>query len=406
MPESARILQRFFQQASEQFPVLLVSGPRQSGKTTFLLSQCDASQTYVNLEDPLLCAQAKEDPELFLQRYAPPVVIDEIQNALELLPHIHAIVQEDNSPGQFWLSSSQPFLLRKSWTIFAAGQTREVHLHSFSQGELQSRNQNQPFMPTEECLKQWEFREPLLLPELFEQIWLGSFPGLPQDSAVLRDRFYGSYVQNFLQQDVRDQAHVNDSKGFLKWMRACAAHTAQILNIQDLCREAEINHATGKRWLTILENSGLVYLLYPFQAKERKRLVHTPKLYFLETGLAAWLVQWSSAATLESGPLSQAFLETWILSEVLKSWWYQGKQAPLFYYRDKDKKEVPLLLYQSGSLYPMTIQKTTTPGPSALRDLKVLDLLPVPQKEGCVFSFHPNRLPLSDRIHGVPAAMV
>ena len=190
----------------------------------------------------------------------------------------------------------------------------------------------------------------LLLPELYRKIWLGSSPALHQENPADHDLFYNSYVQTYLQRDVRDLANVGDESAFLRFLRSCAARTGQMLNILDLCRQSDINHATGKRWLSILENSGILYLLEPWHTNINKRVVKTPKLYFRDTGLAAWLTEWTSPETLEAGAMSGAILESWVVSEIIKSWWHNGKRAPIYYYRDKDAKGVDLLIHQNGTL--------------------------------------------------------
>nr|WP_303680831.1 DUF4143 domain-containing protein [Pelodictyon luteolum] len=205
---------------------------------------------------------------------------------------------------------------------------------------------------------------------------------------------------------MRDLANVGDESAFLRFLRACAARTGQMLNIQDLCRNSDINHATGKRWLSILETSGIVYLLEPWHTNLNKRLLKTPKLYFLDTGLAAWLTAWSTPATLEAGAMSGAFLETWVVTEVIKSWWHNGRHAPLCYYRDKDANEVDLLIHQDGTLYPIEIKKSASPGKDAIRHFRALKTLKYPIGHGCLISLAPMNVPFTAGIDAVPAAML
>jgi len=303
-----RTLESFFLTASGQFPVMLVTGPRQIGKTTFLRHLIADGRSYVTLDDPMLCALAKDDPALFLQRFPSPVLIDEIQYAPQLLPHIKMAVDNNRTPGAFWLTGSQQFHLMKGVSESLAGRVGVVNLLGFSQRELIGNPAASPFLPTKEILAQRDNSKVMQLQELYQRIWLGSFPALHQDVPVDRDLFYSSYVQTYLQRDVRDLANVGSESSFLRFLRACAARTGQMLNMLDLCRDSDINQATGKRWLSILENSGIALLLEPYHSNINKRLVKTPKLYFLDTGLAAWLTEWSTPETLSGNPGSRCYV--------------------------------------------------------------------------------------------------
>ncbi|MBN1981466.1 MAG: ATP-binding protein [Chitinivibrionales bacterium] len=385
---------------------MLVTGPRQIGKTTFLRHLADDGRVYVTLDDPMVCSLAREEPALFLQRFQPPVLIDEIQYAPQLLPHIKMVVDRDGRGGQFWLTGSQQFHLMQGVSESLAGRVGVVNLLGFSHRELEGHPHCLPFIPNNEQLKSRESSRQILLPELFERIWLGSFPALYQEVPADRNLFYSSYTQTYLQRDVRDLAAVGDQSAFLRFLRACAARTSQMLNMQDLCRDSDINQATGKRWLSILEISGIVYLLQPYHTNFNKRLVKTPKLYFLDTGLAAWLTEWSSAATIEAGAMSGAFLESWIVGEILKSFWHNGLQAPLSYYRDKDMKEVDILIQQDGILYPVEIKKTASPGKDSVRHFKILETLKQQTGPGCVISLAPILLPITETVVAVPVGML
>jgi len=401
-----RTLERFFQQASLQFPVMLLTGPRQTGKTTFLKHLAGNDRAYATLDDPMLRALAREDPALFLQRFTTPVLIDEIQYAPQLLAHIKMAVDSEKEPGRFWLTGSQQFHLMKGVTESLAGRVGVLNLLGFSEREIRNDPFREPFLPTAELLEQRRNNPPLLLPELYRKIWTGSFPALHQEIPANHDLFYSSYVQTYLQRDVRDLANVGDESAFLRFLKSCAARTGQMLNIQDLCRNSNINHATGKRWLSILENSGIVYLLEPWHTNVNKRVLKTPKLYFLDSGLAAWLTGWSSPVTLEAGAMSGAFLETWVVSEVIKSWWHNGKRAPLYYYRDKDANEVDLLIHQDGTLYPIEIKKSASPGKDTTRHFRVLETLKQPIGHGCLISLTPTNAPITRTIDAVPIGML
>ena len=406
MPYKTRTLERFFLQASQQFPVMLLTGPRQTGKTTFLRHMAEKKRSYATLDDPMLRALAREEPALFLQRFTAPVLIDEIQYAPQLLPYIKMAVDNEPQAGKFWLTGSQQFHLMKGVSESLAGRVGVVNLLGFSQRELFDTPSAEPFLPIPEVMKQRAESRQLLLPELYRKIWLGSFPALHQENPVDHHLFYSSYVQTYLQRDVRDLANVGDESAFLRFLRSCAARTGQMLNILDLCRNSDINHATGKRWLSILENSGILYLLEPWHTNINKRVVKTPKLYFRDTGLAAWLTEWTSPETLEAGAMSGAILESWVVSEIIKSWWHNGRRAPIYYYRDKDAKEIDLLIHQDGTLYPVEIKKSASPGKDATGHFEVLQTLKQPIGQGCIISLAPIYLPITSTIDNVPVGMV
>ena len=387
--------------ASRQFPVILVAGPRQVGKTTLLRHAAEAERRYVTLDDPQARALAKEDPGLFLQRFAPPVLIDEIQYAPELLPHIKMAVDRRKRPGDFWLTGSQHFHLMQGVSESLAGRVGIVNLLGFSRREFDGQSEwIDPFLPRADATG--GRRNPLGLIDLYRAIWRGSFPTIALSEDVDRDLFYGSYVQTYLQRDVRALASVGDEMAFLKFLRAAAARTGQILNAADMARDVDVAPNTAKNWLSILKASGIVYLLEPYHSNLTKRLVKSPKLYFLDTGLAAYLTEWSSPETLEAGAMSGAILETWAVSEVIKSYWHAGRQAPIYYYRDKDKQEIDLLIFRDGTIYPVEVKKTTAPAKKDVRHFTVLKKLGMRQGTGSVLCLTETPMPITDTVWAVP----
>jgi len=310
----------------------------------------------------MVLSLAKEDPALFFQRFPAPVFIDEIQYAPELLPYIKMEVDKSHRNGLFWLTGSQQFHLMKGVSESLAGRVAVVHLMGFSRRELtgQSRK-SRPFLPLpDEIQSRITTGGKLTLKELYRLIWRGAFPLMALNDEMDRDLFYSSYVQTYLQRDIRDLARVGDEMAFLRFLRAAAARTGQMLNLSELARDANVAANTAKNWLSILQASGVVYLLEPFYTNVTKRLVKTPKLYFLDTGLCAYLTEWSSPETLEAGAMSGAILESWIMAELLKGYWHNGRRDPFYYYRDKDQKEIDLLIIQDGRVYPLEFKKTAS----------------------------------------------
>jgi len=403
-----RTIEKSIIDISEHFPVLMVTGARQVGKTTLLQHLAGDNRRYVTLDDPLVLSLAREDPALFMQRYSGRVLIDEIQYAPELLPYIKMAVDGSKQSGQFWLTGSQQFHVMKNISESLAGRVGILSLLGLSRWEIIRKGQSQPvFLPSIELFQHEPLnKKALTLLELYRTIWRGSFPAMALDEGLNRDQFLGSYVQTYLQRDVRDLAQVGDEMAFLRFLRACAARTGQLLNIAELSRDADISPVTGKKWLSILEASGLVYLLEPYFTNVTKRMVKAPKLYFLDTGLAAYLTEWSSPETLEAGAMSGAILETWIMGELLKGRLHNGQRAPFYYYRDKDQKEIDLLIIQDGTVYPLEFKKTASPDKSDIRHFSVLEKLKMPIGMGGVICLATQALPLTEKAWSIPVSWI
>ena len=400
----ARTLEQFIKTTAGRLPVLLVTGPRQVGKTTFLRRLSRKDRTYVTLDDPLVLALAKDDPALFMARFPPPILIDEIQYAPELLPYIKMAVDNDPAPNLYWLTGSQQFHLMKGVSESLAGRVGIVQLLGFSTRELAKQGAGaQPFLPTPDQIRQrTSAGKNITLKALYHLIWRGAFPAIALDKKIDRDLFYGSYVQTYLQRDVRDLARVDNELAFLRFVRGAAARTGQLLNLADLARDADVAFNTAKSWLSIMQTSGIVYRLAPYHNNVTKRLVKTPKLYFLDTGLCAYLTEWSSPETLEAGAMSGAVLETWILTELLKSYWHYGRRAPFYFYRDKDQKEIDLLIIQDGIVYPLEFKKTATPTKDAVRNFRALEKTKLPIGPGGVICLVDQALPLTGSAQAIP----
>lgn len=401
-----RTIESFLRAAARQFPVLLVIGARQVGKTTFLRHLAKKDRTYITLDDPLVRALAKEDPALFFQRFHPPLLIDEIQYAPELLPHIKMEVDRNRKQGLFWLTGSQHFHLMKGVSESLAGRVGVVQLLGLSRRELMGQSrESRPFLPApHEIQSRIKTGSRLVLKDLYRLIWRGTFPKIALDEKIDRDLFYSSYIQTYIQRDIRDLARVGDEMAFLRFLRAAAARTGQMLNLAELARDSDVAPNTAKSWLSILETSGIVYLLQPYHSNVTKRLVKTPKLYILDTGLGAYLTQWSSPETLEAGAMSGPILETWIIAELLKSYWHNGRHAPFYFYRDKDQKEIDLLILQDGIAYPLEFKKTASPTKEDVRHFRALEKLKMPVGSGGVICLTEQNLPITPSTQSIPVA--
>ena len=399
-----RTIEKTLSDTTGQFPVLLVTGARQVGKTTMLRHLGGNERAYVTLDNPLVLNLAKQDPALFMQRFPAPILIDEIQYAPELLPYIKMAVDNDRKPGQFWLTGSQQFQLMHNVSESLAGRVGILQLLGLSRSESLGMGAEQPPFIPDASVFQKNTNDSCSLQELYTLIWRGSFPALALNASMDRDLFLSSYVQTYLQRDVRDLAQVGNEMTFLRFLRAAAARTGQLLNMAEMARDADVAPNTAKKWLSILQASGLVYLLEPYFSNITKRMVKSPKLYFLDTGLASYLTEWSSPETLEAGAMSGAILETWILAELLKSWWHNGLRAPFYYYRDTDQKEIDLLIIQDGTIYPLEFKKTASPDKNAIRHFSVLEKLRMPIGTGAVMCLAKQALPLNEKVWGVPVS--
>ena len=402
-----RTISSHLMSASGQFPVVLVTGARQVGKTTVLRRMSEPDRTYLTLDDPRLLTLAKSDPALFFQRFRPPLLIDEIQYAPELLPYIKMEADEAHRPGLFWITGSQHFHLMKGVSESLAGRVAVLKLLGLSRFERIGRAEAGPFLPEPAQLaERVKDGGKLALVELYRLIWRGSFPAIALNPDIDRDLFYGSYLQTYLQRDVRDFARVGDELAFLRFLKATAARTGQLLNLADLARDTDVAPNTAKSWLSILETSGLVWLLPSWHSNLTKRLVKTPKLYFLDTGLCAYLTEWSTPETLEAGALSGPILETWIVAELLKSYLHNGLVPPFYFYRDKDKREIDLLIVRDDTIYPLECKKTASPGKKDVRHFASLANLASPAGPGGVVCLVEDVLPLMNGFFSIPVAAV
>lgn len=400
-----RTLAKVIQQVNAHFPVLLVTGPRQVGKTTLLEACAVEKRGYVTLDDLETRRLAQEDPALFIQTHPPPLTIGEVQYAPQLMSYIKIAVDREKKPGLYWLTGSQKFHLMRGIAESLAGRVAIVDLLGLSQAELEGRGaKSEAFLPTTLWLEQARESDPRLLSldDVYQRIWLGSFPKVHQDADFPRDLFYSSYVQTYVQRDVKNVLNVSDDLLFTRFLTAVAARTGQLLNFADLARDVGIDLKTAQAWLSVLETSGLVYLLQPYYNNVAKRVVKTPKLYFLDTGLCAYLTKWLDKNSLEAGAMSGAILETYLFTEILKSYWHNGKTAHFHYYRDLDQKEIDLVIEAGDTLYPIEFKKTAAPSKSLSKPFHLLEKFGKKIGPGAIFCFVERDIPVSKEVTAIP----
>lgn len=360
---------------SETFPVLLVTGPRQVGKSTMLQMLAEEGRQTVTLDDMDVRLLAKRDPALFMQRYKPPLIIDEIQYAPELLPYIKMAVDASGKNGEYWLTGSQAFHLMKNVSESLAGRVGILNLLGLSASEIED-IPSVPFTTNPNVLmERIKVARKRDVGEVFDRIFLGAMPRMHQDPAPDWETYYRSYVETYLQRDVRDLTQVGDELSFYQFMTVVAARTSQPVVYEELASEVGISAPTAKKWLSILVSSRIVALVQPYHNNVLKRTVKMPLMHFLDTGLAAYLLKWSNPRALENGAMAGSFFESYVFSEIYKSYLNAGKEPPVFYYRDKGQREIDLLLYENGLLCPIEVKKAASPGKAAIKNFDVLNPL-------------------------------
>ena len=385
MPYIKRSLEKVVLQVTKEYPVVLISGPRQVGKTTMLKKLMEGTdRNYVSLDDLQERALAKNDPEMFLQLHKPPVLIDEVQYAPELFSMIKRIVDKEHRKGDFWLTGSQIFDLMKGVQESLAGRVAVLSLSSLSQTEIYG-GEDRPFqIEIEHLTKRKEGRTSGDLQEIFRRIFQGSMPAVVSKEVSNNSIFYASYLSTYIERDVRNLSDAIDSLKFLRFLTAVAARCSQMLNANEIARDADINLKQAKDWMGILETLGIIFYLHPYSNNMLKRLVKTPKYYFYDTGLVAYLTKWSSPETLENGAMNGAILENYVVSEIKKSYLNSGKDPFMYYYRDKDAREIDIVLEQDGELNPIEIKKSANPAPEILRSFSVLEKTGLKRGKGAV----------------------
>ena len=372
-----RHAERTVQELAQMFGAVLVAGPRQVGKTT-MLARLTGGMNCATLDDPILRASAEEESGTFFKDNLPPVFVDEIQKAPALFEQIKLYLDRERKKGQFFLCGSQQFKVMKGVSESLAGRIGLVTLLGFSLRESHGIAFDVPFLPTEEYFSQRKMHTAdISYDEVWNTIHRGSMPELQDNPDFNWQMFYGSYVRTYIERDVRELSEIGDTVKFTKFMVAAAASTGQLLNLSSLARDVGISQPTAERWLSILVASNLVYLLQPYFNNITKRAVKTPKLYFLDTGLAAYLTKWNTPDVLKNGAMAGAFFESFVVSEIVKSYYNRGiLELPLYFYRDKDMNEIDLLIEENGILHPIEMKKHADPQKKDMEAFDLLDKIP------------------------------
>lgn len=357
----------------------LVIGARQVGKSTLIRHEF-ADYNRANFDDYLTRLQAKEEPKLFFLNNPSPLFIDEVQKEPAILEEIKRIVDESNDRGMFILSGSQKLTLMKGVSESLAGRVSVCELNGLSLREIHHVSFNRHFIPTDEYIKARE-KQLVSYDQIWEIIHKGSYPELYDIPRDWQD-FYASYLATYIERDIHELISA-DSITFTKFLTAVAARTGEILNYANIAGDVGVSEPTVKTWLSILERTGIVYLLQPYSASVLTRAIKAPKVYFKDTGLACYLSRWLSADALKNSAVAGNMFETFIVSEILKSYTNEGKdyRSQIFYYRGKDKKasienEIDLIIEENGIIYPVEIKMTGNPKVSMASANTVLDRIP------------------------------
>lgn len=349
---------------ASSFPALLVTGARQTGKTTLLKKIIEAKSISSTTFDDIAEEQfALSDPKTFLELHSSPYMFDEIQYVPELFRYLKIEIDKDRHNGMYYLTGSQQFKLMEKATESLSGRIGIVQLYPLSAREIRSDDFSDSFIPTKEYILERNkafLNYDFSVQNVWNRIFTGGYPEVLKNTVSPKD-FYAQYLKTYIERDIKNLSQVADEMQFLQFVTVVASRTSQLVNYGDIARECGISEVTAKKWLSLLVTSGIVYLLTPYSSNVEKRVVKTPKLYFMDTGLAAYLTKWTSPEVMQSGAMAGAFFETYVVSEIVKSFANNGEDAPIYFYRDKDKIEIDLLIEQNNTIYPVEIKKTATP---------------------------------------------
>ena len=396
-----RTLSNIVEKASKSFKVVMITGPRQVGKSTLFNKIIKPNRTKVTLDDTDVLALAKNDPNLFFQTYQPPLLIDEVQKAPELLTYIKKIVDNSDEKGLFWLTGSQKFQLMKNVSESLTGRVAVLDLQGLSQSEKIKDSKRPPFTPDINL----RTKRPIwTAKKTFEFIHKGSYPQL-FDNITDWALYYKSYKDTYLLRDVKDIIKLEDETVFTRFLKILASRTSQVISYADIARDADIAPNTAKAWMNILQTLGIIYFLQPyFENNINKRLVKTPKLYFMDTGLCAHLCGLNTAEMLMNSYLSGAFIETYVVSEIIKSYIHNGKTPNLYYLRTSNKEEIDIILEENGKIYPLEIKQTATPTLSMAKHFKLID-----EKKkgiGAIICLSDKFIPINKDVYIIPISYI
>lgn len=409
----ARTITRQLVNTINTFPAVLITGPRQVGKSS-LLQIIAEDYEYVSFDNPLLLQQAKEDPELFLMNHSKQLILDEIQYIPELFPYLKmridtmrldALRGKQEETCLFLLSGSQAYHLMQNVSESLAGRLAILPLQGISYREQKNVSCSLPFVPNTDYLS-LRGKENTNTDDLWSMIHRGYMPRLvaSQDDW---ETFYSSYVATYIERDVNQLTKLSDKGDFIRFMAALAARSGELLNYDNIAKDVGVSATTVKRWTQILETSGVILLLHPYHNNHLKRLIKTAKIYFMDTGLMAWLSRWITAETIQFGAKAGQFFETWVVSEIVKSFLNAGKvTGHIYFYRNTDQQEIDLILEVGRTIYPIEIKMTAKPNKQMARSFHLLEPLTksgnIQLGDGAVINQYPEVMLLTEHVRAIP----
>ena len=400
-----RELERKFLKMNKVFKALLVTGARQVGKSTMLRHLAEnTGRTFVSMDDKRNRELARRDPGLFFQTFKTPILIDEVQKAPELFEHIKMICDETNENGLFWLTGSESKKLLKNAGDSLAGRACILKMYSLSLKEKLGITSIVDISYTFEDLTERE----KLFPEydvnkIYEHIWKGGMPAIQNFDAEQMNSYYSSYIETYLMRDAVDDNGISDTEGFRRVLSACAAFAGSLVNYSDLATAGGVSVPTAKNWVKVLQTMGIVFLLDTYSNNELKRLVKTPKLYFCDTGLAAYLSMWTSKDVLMNGAASGHYFENYVVGELLRNTAYGESNVNMTYYRDTNQKEIDVVIEENGVLHPIEIKKATNPERKIVKAFDVLNVSSNELGKGLVICMTDRTFPIDENNYMVPA---
>ena len=399
----ARHIEKTIEKSFSAFPAVLITGPRQVGKSTLLLNRFKNIPN-VTLDNPLQLLSLRQDPVEFFKLHGFPLILDEVQRAPECFSVLKYMIDSDRRAGMYILTGSQKYALMKGVSESLAGRIGIIDMLGLSDREIYEDPFDRPFLPTSDYLLARRPKTAPSIQNLWERIHRGSMPELYSNKNMDWEQYYAAYVDRYIERDVKQLGAVGDTLAFMQFMTALASRTGELLNAASLARDVGVDGKTVKRWLSILQASNIIYLLQPFSLNINKRVIKTPKVYFTDTGLVCYLCRWLTPETLANGAMAGSIYETFIVSEILKSYYNAGKQPDLYFFRNTDGQEVDLLFYRDGKLYPIEIKKTSSPNVKDAKHFGTLSTFfpTLEVSEGGIICNAEELLPLGQKLKIIP----